>query len=61
MTKEEMRFTAALAIYQGMTAHMFGLRDQGKLPQAYSNVVGFATKYAVEQADGLIAELDKKK
>ena len=56
MGEEDRRFTAALAIYRDITRQQFGLRDSGKAPM--TSVVSFATKYAVEQADGLLAELD---
>lgn len=58
MTAEEMRFTAALAIYRDVTARMFTERytiaDKMAPP-----VVPFAVKYAVQQADMLMAELGK--
>ena len=57
---DERRFIAALAIYQSMTTHMFALRDAGKLNSGLSGVVPFAIKYSVEQADRLLAELDKR-
>jgi hypothetical protein len=44
-------------IYTSMTAYMHSLRDQGKLHAAYQGVNNFALKYAVEQADALLAQL----
>lgn len=58
-SRESMRFTAALTIYQSMTAHMFARRDAD--PSDHTNVVDFAAKYAVEQADLLLFELNKQR
>ena len=58
MTAEEMRFTAALAIYRDITANLFTLHQRhpaSNIPP----VVPFAVKYAVQQADMLMAELGK--
>ncbi len=58
MTAEEMRFTAALAIYRDTTANQFGLIER-HLANNVPPVVPFAVKYSVQQADMLLAELGK--
>jgi len=57
--RETYRRDAALQIYISMTTHMFALKDAGSLHPVYSNVVEFAVKHSVEQADLLIAALEE--
>jgi hypothetical protein len=51
---DELRFRAALSIYRDICAREFAKRDEGK---SNLRIVEFARKYAVEQVNGLMQEL----
>ena len=57
MDRDQMIFTASLAIYRDITKRLF---DMGSgVPEAYKNITQFATKYSVEQAKALVKEIEK--